>query len=96
MNWKEIVIWVGGIGTVLTVIITMLWGVPYYITVQVAEQVAAISANAGKPQSVTDLETQNAVIIQRLDTLDASSRRIEGKQDGFSNIFTAYLERQSQ
>lgn len=89
MNWKEIVAWVGGIGTVLTVIVTMLWGVPYYITVQVAEQVKNINDNASTPSEVITLEVQ-------MEAVNASLIRIERKQDDFGRIFTAYLERQAQ
>ncbi len=89
MTWKEIVVWIGGIGTVLTVIITMLWGVPHYITVQVAKEVAAINSGAGKPSEVVTLEAQ-------MEAVNASLVRIEKKQDDFGNIFTAYLTRQSQ
>jgi len=87
--------WIGGIGGTTVVLGAMLWGVPHYIKVQVAQQVAVISASASKPQSITDLEAKNLVIIQRLDTLTVGQTRIEGKVDTFSASFLAYLERQA-
>ena len=84
------------IGGVIVILGSMVWGVPYYIRAQVAEQVTAISANASKPQSIIDLEAKNLVIIERLDTLTAGQTRIESKVDTFSASFLAYLERQAE
>jgi len=88
--------WIGGIGGTTVVLGAMLWGVPYYIRAEVTEQVAVISATASKPQSITDLEAEDLVIIQRLNTLTAGQTRIEGKVDTFSASFLAYLERQAE
>ena len=93
---QSITAWIGAASAAIVLVVALLWGVPYYIRAKVAEQVKVITAQASKPQSITDLEAADLVIIARLDAIDAGQLRIETKVDTFSASFMAYLQRQAE
>jgi len=66
MNWKEIVSLVTGVGSVLAVIVAMVWGVPYYVDIKVEERVKTLNAAAGTPPNVQALQTDVAAIKGQL------------------------------
>ena len=70
----------------------ILWGVPFYIESKVAERVSAhletLDNDPSKHPSVVSNKT-------RLDNLETTASRIEGKVDAFSGEFMRYLERES-
>ena len=87
---------ISGCTAALVLVGALLWGVPFYIRAQVADQVAAINAAAPKSQDITALESADLVIVTRLDNLADGQVRIEAKVDLFATSFMSYLERQSE
>lgn len=67
MNWKELTGLIAGIGSVVAVIVAMVWGVPYYVDVKVEQRVKALNDAAGTPPEVTQLQTDVAVMDTKVD-----------------------------
>ncbi len=78
-TWQKIVAWCGGVGTVLTVIITMLWGVPYYIESAVKAEVKKLSDEASIPTEVTDLQNMDASIKGSIEGIRGELTGINGQ-----------------
>lgn len=93
MNGKQIFGLVAGVGTVITVIVAMLWGVPYYIDIKVEQRVNTITTAAGKPPAVVQLELDVAVINTKLDAIAITTNETSGKLDTLAiNITDVYKE----
>lgn len=71
------------------------WGVPYYISIKVKQEVQALNSAAGTPPEVTQLLTRMDTVDGHIVRLDGSVVRVEGKIDDLSGLFVGYLERQA-
>lgn len=89
MTWKEIIAWVGGVGTIITVIGMSLWGVPHYINTEVERRMVELTIDPATAPAVVTLQAD-------MQNVKESQVRIEAKVDKFSQSFLAYLERQAQ
>ena len=88
MNWKEIIAWVAGIGTVTAVLVSMVWGVPFYINTEVERRMNELAIDPSAAPAVVTLQAEVA-------NIEASQVRIERKVDDFSAEFLKYLQRQT-
>ena len=93
---SKILAWIGGVGGLLAILGTMIWGVPYYIDSAVEDRLNELAEGKEKAPVIVALEQKDAVITEQLENIEGSQVRIENKVDAFSQSFLAYLERQAQ
>ena len=86
--------WAAGIGSIIAIIVAMVWGVPSYLEAQVGDLYAEEVAAAGPSQEVKTL-------IAKMEAVEAGQLRVEGRVDAlsvqvndFSIRFMDYLDRQ--
>lgn len=86
--------WAAGIGAIITVVVSMAWGVPPYLKAEVHTLYDAEVAAAGPSQEVKTL-------IAKMEAVEAGQLRVEGRVDAlsmqvndFSIRFMDYLDRQ--
>ncbi len=89
MNWKEITTLIASIGSVLVVLVSMLWGVPYYVDIKVEQRLAVLNAAAGTPPEVSALQTLVAVNGTKIDAVGATAAANGVKID---NLTTTVIE----
>ncbi len=104
MNRTErIVAYIGSIGTVLAVIATMVWGVPYYIDRKVEDRVNEIQAgdtplNEAEPIVRLNTTVESMVSSQEQFRTDVNARfdRLNNNLETLRDLYIQDLERRSQ
>lgn len=88
-----------GICALIAVIYFAAWGVPSFIdnrvSVGVQAEIVRIKEISGTPEQITQLLTRMDAVDARIDRLDSTGVRIEGKIDDLSVLFVGYLERKA-
>lgn len=88
--------WIGivtGIGSVITVIIAMVWGVPYYVDIKVEQRVNQLNAAAGTPPEVTQLQTDVQVLSTKIDAVGVTASNNGQKLDALAqNVMDVYAK----
>ena len=93
MNGKQIFGLISGIGTILTVGVAMVWGVPFYVDSRVEARLAQLNAAAGTPPEVSALQTEMGVVSTKVDTAIAVGNANGQKLDSLAqNVMDVYRE----
>ena len=91
----KIFAWVGGIASVIAVLVSMVWGVPYYVDIKVEERLKQLQEAAGQPQEVTQLQSDVSAIKEDINDMQGDVAAIRADNAEFKTIFIEYLQGQA-